>query len=908
MLDEGETPSLTTAADAQPSAAAELPRPGDLLLQRFLVRHLLGTGGSAAVFEAFDRVLGAPVALKVFKSAQAGQADRERLLRELRLARPGHPDLVTVHDAHALGPGLLLSMELVEGGTLRSALSARGALPVEDVVAIGRHVASALAFLEGRGLVHRDVKPANILLLPRGGAKLCDLGLLRPVAAGDTVTESVHLVGTPTYMAPEQALGGELTPAVDVYALGLTLWECLAGVQPFPGSNAVATLLARQRARVPSVRTLRRDCPEWLDRLVAQMVEPRPGDRPPAADVERALRSRRTGRRLRVRSWMALGAAAGALVLASLAVARVRETSPPAAARVETNDRSVEGFDAHGGRLFRHELASPIVSKELADLDGDGRDEIVVSAYEQSSAPEVPPAEVAVITPRGEILTRVSVEALLSPWSHRLRRQVTAVVRAADLDGDARPEVLVTYQHRGGYPSGLLVFWPRHRIWEWVLDHSGKLEDVETSPGRLRFLAVNNRLGMLLVAGEIGLHPPGGRSREARSGAMVQVGSTVSRSSSGASLLAYTFLGQQAPPGRPGPLTMRLLADRSVQVRGAYGDFDLDAAWNPARGPNAGSDLRRLRAGFVSGGLPWRGAAARDQARVETELQSARTSFAPLLLEAPYRAVLSLAFSDRFLETGQRRRAVELLSDAAVGRDEGVRCALANALALEGQRGAARSLLRELSENGFTPRADLDAPRALFRLAVVSRNRLDADAAVGLLTRRYDLKATQPMFPAVLWAWARLFWHETEEADASVRSCLYAPEGDAVAVLSGWRLGHVGMTDLEAMRRLAAERPEAAREAGLALAAAQLGLGRPDEARSTLEAEIRSLETDAAIDFWSGQLLALAQGLRAVALLRSGRAESALAAAREIAGGGDPDLLPAVLAREVLGLGRRSRS
>jgi serine/threonine-protein kinase len=124
-------------------------------------------------------------------------------------------------------------------------LAERERLSVEETVELGAQVAKALAHLHGNGLVHRDVKPGNVLLSSDGQIKLCDLGLARPIARGTTVTETAMVVGTPAYMAPEQATAIELTAATDIYALGLTLYKCLTGEVPLEGDTAVETLMRR---------------------------------------------------------------------------------------------------------------------------------------------------------------------------------------------------------------------------------------------------------------------------------------------------------------------------------------------------------------------------------------------------------------------------------------------------------------------------------------------------------------------------------------------------------------------------------------------------------------------------------------------------------------------------------------
>ena len=277
------------------------PTVGETLSGRFVLQREIGRGGAGTVYAAFDTRVGQQVAVKVLHGGLGDPNQLERLRREVRASRPGHPNAVAVFDLFEDSGRRFLTMELVAGTSLRDELAGGGRLDVDRSVGIGLQIAAALADLHRKGLVHRDVKPGNVLLTPDGVAKLCDMGLVRPTARGMTITETEMVVGTPAYMAPEQARALDRTAASDVYALGLSLFQCLSGEVPLQDDTAVATLMLRQRSRPPRVRSVRPDCPGWLDRLIRRMLEPVPADRPTAAEVERALRQRRLGRRLRPR-------------------------------------------------------------------------------------------------------------------------------------------------------------------------------------------------------------------------------------------------------------------------------------------------------------------------------------------------------------------------------------------------------------------------------------------------------------------------------------------------------------------------------------------------------------------------------------------------------------------------------
>ena len=258
---------------------------------RYVLGPVLGWGASATVHRAYDRVLDRNVALKLFHdSASSGEVGRAR--DEMRLlALLDHPHLVTIHDAGpAATPGEgarpYLVMELVDGPTLAARLL-QGPMPAEEVARIGAEVADALAHVHARGLVHRDVKPANLLLGSDGRTRLTDFGIAR--ALDTTLERSARTapgfaVGTAAYLSPEQVRGEPLTPASDVYALGLVLLESLTGRRAYPG-DALASAVARLRVR-PEVPA---GLPDGWGALLEDMTADDPSVRPTAGQVRGIL-------------------------------------------------------------------------------------------------------------------------------------------------------------------------------------------------------------------------------------------------------------------------------------------------------------------------------------------------------------------------------------------------------------------------------------------------------------------------------------------------------------------------------------------------------------------------------------------------------------------------------------------
>lgn len=266
--------------------------PPDTLAGRYDLHEPLGSGGMATVYAAHDRLLDREVAVKLLDPTSSVPQLRERFLREARAAASlSHPNAVAVHDVGEDGGQPYLVMELVPGEGLDDVLR-RGPIDPAEAVHVMDGVLAALSAAHARGLVHRDVKPSNILLTRDGQPKLADFGIAKALAAGDLTTHGMVL-GTPTYLAPEQAAGRPATAASDIYSAGLVLYECLAGVPPFPGDNALSIALAHQRTPPPSLAARRPDLPLELVTTVERALAKDPADRYPDAEAMRvALRSR----------------------------------------------------------------------------------------------------------------------------------------------------------------------------------------------------------------------------------------------------------------------------------------------------------------------------------------------------------------------------------------------------------------------------------------------------------------------------------------------------------------------------------------------------------------------------------------------------------------------------------------
>ncbi|HZZ95924.1 MAG TPA: serine/threonine-protein kinase [Jatrophihabitantaceae bacterium] len=272
--------------DLAQCAASRVIAAGTLIDSRYRLIARLGRGAVADVWRAADERLHRHVALKLFGPDSTDPA-RERAELEL-LARLSHPGLVTVFDAGVddhpfTGRRAYLVMELVDGPTLRQHMVG-GPLDPDQVAHFGAQLSQALSYVHGRGVIHRDVKPANILLRPDTRiVKLTDFGMARELNAA-RITAAGHVVGTANYLSPEQLRGEQSTPASDVYALGLVLLESLTGTPAFPGVGIAAALVRLTRAPEIPMRWGR----DWHAVLTRALVDD-PGVRPSAAELAMRL-------------------------------------------------------------------------------------------------------------------------------------------------------------------------------------------------------------------------------------------------------------------------------------------------------------------------------------------------------------------------------------------------------------------------------------------------------------------------------------------------------------------------------------------------------------------------------------------------------------------------------------------
>ena len=377
---------------------------GDVIADRYVLEELLGAGGMSSVYRAHDKLLERDVALKLLHATY--REDEEAVARFRReaqaVAQLSHPNVVTVIDRGEEDGHQFIVFEYVPGVTLKDHLAQAGPLPVDEVLSIAIDVGEALGYAHGHGIVHRDVKPQNVILNGNGAAKVTDFGIARSVDVEKQLTESGTVVGTGDYIAPEQASGGQAVPASDVYGLGCVLFELLTGSPPFSGAGFVDVAMQHIHSPPPPVRERRPDVPPRVAAAVDRALAKDPADRFPAmedfvAELRACLEApeedatmvlprrpaqppRRAPARKRRRAWPLAPLLAGLVIAATVAALILLVggggvgTEPTEAAK-PVKLRAVASFDPYGDDREEHPSEVPLAT------DGDPSSYWPTSSY-----------------------------------------------------------------------------------------------------------------------------------------------------------------------------------------------------------------------------------------------------------------------------------------------------------------------------------------------------------------------------------------------------------------------------------------------------------------------------------------------------------------------------------------------
>jgi serine/threonine-protein kinase len=312
---------------------------GEVLADRYELEELVGTGGMSSVYRAHDRLLDRKVAIKVLHQQYTEDAEYvERFRREARaVAALSHPNIVTVIDRGEHGGRQFIVFEYVDGDNLKQLMERRGPAPVGTALELAIQIARGLSFAHQNGLVHRDVKPQNVLLNGDGQAKVTDFGIARSMDVKRGMTTTGTVLGTSDYIAPEQAQGQPVDEHSDVYSLGVVLYEMLTDEVPFSGENFVAVAMRHINDPPPLVRDKRPDVPPRVEAAVHRAMAKDPDERFASMtdfcqELEACLAEVRSGTQTQVaaparararlrRAWPRIPILPLALLLAALAVA-----------------------------------------------------------------------------------------------------------------------------------------------------------------------------------------------------------------------------------------------------------------------------------------------------------------------------------------------------------------------------------------------------------------------------------------------------------------------------------------------------------------------------------------------------------------------------------------------------------
>ena len=399
--------NVTSLTDANAAGGPGVPRlaPGTLLGSRYQIETVLGEGGMGVVYRARDRELNRTVALKVIRPELTSHPEiLERFKREILLAsQVTHKNVVRIHDLGEAGDLRFLSMSYIEGESLKDLLDREGPLPPDRGVPLLRGIATALQAAHDAGVVHRDLKPHNVLVDKDGQPYVGDFGISRSMTSDGTMTETGAILGTVDYMSPEQACGDVPDHRSDIYALGVMMFEMFTGSLPFRASNPLSVMVKRVHEDAPSPTRVRPGMPPWLSAIILRALMRDPKLRYQSVtellrDVDRQRASRAKRRLLGKRAAAAaVGVViAGLLILGAQRFLATRVSAPPPVKsslallpfRNETGDARLDWVPAGLTSVLR----SGLLQARALRLAGDDRVSEILDVLKPSPGEEARPA------------------------------------------------------------------------------------------------------------------------------------------------------------------------------------------------------------------------------------------------------------------------------------------------------------------------------------------------------------------------------------------------------------------------------------------------------------------------------------------------------------------------------------
>lgn len=495
---DGHDETATLGLVPRPDEVRPL-EPGDRIGGRYEILRVLGTGGSSVVYAARDLEVGDELAVKVLRADHLAELQLKRSRREVAIARAtASPRLVRVFDLEQHGDHVCLPMELVRGGSLREVIAA-GPLTIARVLELATEIAEALAVLHGQGIVHRDVKPANLLLDTDGHVKLSDFGLARRWTRDESALTATGVpLGTIDYLSPEQATGDEIDPRSDLYSFGVVLYEMLTGAVPFRRDSVVSAIVARLRQPAGDVRRVRPQTPRWLARVVERLLE-KDRDRryATAEDVLRDLRARRASVERRKAIIAGAGVVATILTIGAAATIAMRENPPPRF--IAPADFGLRALDPSGRELWSRSDIGP--NRYAVVRRGSTRELAAMLGRNGATTADDYTSLAFLDLDTGRVLRRVPLPA----GHHRFRdysnRYGVAQMLAADVNHDGFDEIVISFTHDVYWPSYSVIHDTRlgsSRLCFFASGHHAIDETVDLDGDGLEelvFSGLNNRMG-----------------------------------------------------------------------------------------------------------------------------------------------------------------------------------------------------------------------------------------------------------------------------------------------------------------------------------------------------------------------------------------------------------------------------
>lgn len=499
---KSETDTRVADTEVQADLGINLP-------PRWRAVRELGRGGQGVVWLAYDNELQEPVAIKVVHRSN-DRSSAERFRREVAIGRRlRHKNIVQVYELIEAGDRLAVVMEYLSPGSLsRTRDGARS--PFREVLKVATDVLAGLQYLNGQGIVHRDVKPSNILRDQSGRYRLADLGTLQaPSEGAEKLTRTGITVGTPAYMSPEQIRGERPGPASDIFSLGVTLYQLLTGRLPFDGDSDLEIASKVLNESPVPVDLIVPNCPKWFVRWVSRALEKGNNRWRDAAEAQRALRKQRVG--IRPSSMQALLSSVAVTTLLSIAVIISfgwKHDRDPVSILAQGNELIAR--NSEGREIWRRTMRAQV--SEIVRSNTFPSSGLEANIVEFDDGPDSASASLVCLDAHGEELNRTALSghqvlASMKGFSNRFEASIAAT---RDLDGDGYDELVWVMWHRVYYPSALGIWSPAHNSNQTLMINSGHIRSVTVAQldddPDLEIVAtgLSNPLGEQLIAAIFG--------------------------------------------------------------------------------------------------------------------------------------------------------------------------------------------------------------------------------------------------------------------------------------------------------------------------------------------------------------------------------------------------------------------